>query len=88
VDDNLPDAPVQHILIDPTRPDDVYVAMDCGVFVSNTGGREWRRYGMGVPNTPAIKLALNRRVGYLYCGTHGRSAWRVPLPSAKGAPNR
>ncbi len=83
IDDNLPDAPVRHIAIDPTRPDDVYVALDCGVFVSNTGGGQWKRFGKGIPHTPVESLSLNRRTGYLSAATHGRGAWRIPLPSYK-----
>ncbi len=85
VDDNLPDAPFGHIVIDPTRPDDVYIAGDVGVYVSNSGGGNWKRYGTGLPNCPCMRLALNRRTGYLTVGTHGRSLWKVRLPDYKTA---
>jgi photosystem II stability/assembly factor-like uncharacterized protein len=88
IDDNLPDAPATHVVIDPTRPDDVYVSLDVGVFVSNSWGGHWRRYGIGLPHSPVERLDLNRRTGYLSTATHGRSAWRVPLPDYKAAPSR
>jgi len=84
VDDNLPDAPTNHLVIDPSRPDDIYVATDVGVFVSRTGGENWRRCGVGLPNSTCERLALNRRTGYLTVATHGRSIWRIQLPGASG----
>lgn len=83
VEDNLPDAPINHILVDPNRPEDVYIATEVGVFVSNSGGGNWKRYGVGLPNSVCQRLALNRRTGYLTVATHGRSCWRVPLPGMK-----
>lgn len=88
VSQGLPDAPANHIVINPARPDDVYLAMDCGVFVSNNGGTEWKRYGVGLPNTTWIRLALNARTGFLTAASHGRSMWRATLPGNRASPNK
>lgn len=86
---NLPDAPVNWILIDPKGPNnDIYVASDVGVFVATDGGvsgEQWEQLGAGLPNTAVLKLALSPSTWStreLAAATHGRGMWEIaPVPT-------
>lgn len=78
--DNLPPMPVNAIALDPHRPNRVYLATQLGVFVSDHGDGQWRRFGSGLPNVPVFSIVANARTGYVTIGTHGRGGWRIPLP--------
>lgn len=77
---DLPDMPVRMAVCHPQRPDTVFIATEIGVFVSENRGKMWRRFGRGLPNVPVFTIVANPRTGYLTAGTHGRGAWRIPLP--------
>lgn len=87
---NLPDAPVNWIMIDPNGPNnDIYVASDVGVFVATDGGvtgEQWEQVGQGLPNTAVFQLALSPSTWTgsreLAAATHGRGMWEIaPLPT-------
>ncbi|HXI03840.1 MAG TPA: hypothetical protein VNI57_11755, partial [Candidatus Saccharimonadales bacterium] len=44
---NLPDIPVNDLVIDPASPQMIYAATDIGPYVSTNGGASWRRYSGG-----------------------------------------
>ncbi|MHB8735223.1 MAG: hypothetical protein ACYC6M_07985 [Terriglobales bacterium] len=85
---NLPDAPVNTILVDPALPNNVYVGSDVGVFVATDGGsagETWQQVGAGLPGTTVFQLNFGgsgaSRV--LIAATHGRGAWTIaPLGTA------
>lgn len=89
---NLPDLPLNDVLVDPNDASVVYVASDGGVFVTQniadcelSGGQCWNILGTGLPLAPAIKLTSTLADGgFLRVGTYGRGVWQVPLLS--GAP--
>ncbi len=86
---NLPDLPLNDVLVDPNNSNVVYVASDGGVFVTQniadcelSGGQCWNILGTGLPLAPAIKLASTLADGgFLRVGTYGRGVWQVPLLS-------
>ena len=82
VSGNLPDAPLNSIVIDPENPSDVYVATDVGVFVATDGGvsgEVWQQMGTGLPSAPVIQLRLsNVGTRVLVAATMGRGAWSIP----------
>jgi hypothetical protein len=53
---NLPDAPVNDIVLDPRQPGTLYVASDVGVFATTTGGADWSVVGSGLPAVPVADL--------------------------------
>jgi hypothetical protein len=77
----LYDAPVNWIFIDPLVPNDVYVANDLGVWVTEDGGRpgsRWLPYGHGLPRTAIMQLRMTpfgQRM--LVAASHGRGAWGI-----------
>jgi len=80
---SLPNFPVNCILVDPDRPDDVYIGTDLGVFVSSNGA-DWLPFNQGMPIVIVRDLAIQRETRQLLAGTFGRGLWSSPLPGASG----
>lgn len=85
---NLPDAPVNWILVDPQIPNDVYAATDAGVFAVTDGGAAgsgevWQQLGSGLPNTAILQAQLAEPTRAVVVATHGRGAWSI---AALGSP--
>lgn len=86
---NLPDLPLNDVLVDPNNAGVVYVASDGGVFVTQNvancelnGGQCWNILGTGLPMAPTVTLAATiAGGGWLRVGTYGRGIWQVPLLS-------
>ncbi len=81
---NLPNIPVNDLVIDPDLPSTLYVATDAGVMVSTDGGATWSSLGNGLPNVVVSSLTLDRGSRILRAGTHGRSVWDILVPLAGG----
>jgi uncharacterized repeat protein (TIGR01451 family) len=81
---NLPDIPVNSVILDPSYPNTLYVGTDVGVFVTQNGGASWSSLGTGFPNVSTWQLDLNPAAAQrvLVAGTHGRGAFRLNDPSA------
>lgn len=79
ISSNLPDVPVNEMVIDPDNPNSLYLATDVGVFFSPNAGQEWMPYGKGLPNVPVFDMDIHRTERVLRAGTHGRSIWEIPL---------
>jgi hypothetical protein len=79
---NLPDTPVNFLVVNPIASNMLIAATDTGVFVTTDGGANWAKLGLGLPSTPCLHLRANATTGYLYVGTYGRGIWRMPLPTA------
>ena len=88
VDGNLPDVPVNDLVIDPDDATDntVYVATDSGVYasVNATAGSAttWTVLQAGLPNSQVLSLRLNRASRTLVAATHGRGLWNIQLPTS------
>jgi hypothetical protein len=86
VDGNLPDVPVNDIVIDPadTTGNTVFLATDSGVYASAnaTAGAAttWSVLEAGLPNVQVLSLKLRGVSRTLVAGTHGRGAWNIRLP--------
>ena len=97
IESNLPNAPVNAVVVDAQDPNTVYVGTDVGVYVTRTvgscgvaGGSSacWAPYGTGLPLAPVTTLtatpagAANQ---VLTAGTYGRGIWQIPTVTAGGA---
>jgi len=82
---NLPNIPVDDLVIDPLIANTLYAATDIGVFATNNGGITWSTYGTGLPNVAVLGLTLEPNTRKLAAATHGRSAWIIDLAPASGA---
>ncbi|MFN0112806.1 MAG: hypothetical protein ACKVZH_28435 [Blastocatellia bacterium] len=81
IDGNLPDIPVNCIIVDPTNPQRLYIGTDIGVFTSLDAGATWAVENTGFANAPVEWLSVNSVGGtaHLFAFTRGRGAWRTPL---------
>ena len=83
---NLPDIPVNSIVLDPSYPNTLYAATDIGPVVTYNGGASWSALGTGFPIVAIDQIDLDPSHGTLLAGTHGRGAWRIdnsstPVPA-------
>ncbi len=83
---NLPNIPVNDIIVDPDQAGQLFVGTDVGVFMGtlqgtapNVTGACWQPLGSGLPNSAVLSLSLNDASRTLIAGTHGRSAWALAL---------
>jgi hypothetical protein len=72
---DLPDVPVNDLLVDGDNPGTLIAATDLGVFRSDDDGATWYGFSVGLPTVASIEMTLDRDSGRLRLGTHGRSAW-------------
>ncbi|HMB68936.1 MAG TPA: FlgD immunoglobulin-like domain containing protein, partial [bacterium] len=86
VSGNLPDAPVNDVIVDPEDGDRLFVATDVGVFVTNDLGGTWTKIGVDLPLCVIVDLELHPGTRTLVAGTHGRSAFTLDLAAAVDAP--
>jgi uncharacterized repeat protein (TIGR01451 family) len=74
---NLPDAPVNSILIDPADAKTLYVGTDVGAFFTTNGGQKWFNLGSAMPKVAVWQLDYDATHGVLIAGTHGRGAYTL-----------
>jgi uncharacterized protein (TIGR03437 family) len=85
---NLPNIPVNDIVVDPDQPNVLCIATDIGVFLSSDGGMTWSTLSNGLPRVLVQGLNLHRPSRTLRAVTYGRSMWdlSVPLAGSSSAP--
>jgi hypothetical protein len=74
----FPDFPATGIARDSNG--DLYVSNDFGVMVLANGSTSWATAGTGLPMVEVAGLTIVPSSRVLYAATHGRSAWKLPLP--------
>lgn len=77
---NVPDLPINDVVIDPrSTPHAIIIATDGGVLRTLDQGRTWAVLGLGLPNVTCRSLALNEEAipPVLRVGTFGRSAFEL-----------
>ena len=77
---NLPDAPVNDILIDPDLSGHYVVATDVGVFQSFDSGSNWASLGTGLPNVVVTDFAFAPSSRTMVAATFGRGFYSIELP--------
>ncbi|MFP5206343.1 MAG: Ig-like domain repeat protein [Acidobacteriota bacterium] len=78
---NFPNLPTWSAQIDTDPSHTIYVSNDTGVWMSISPYSAWIKYGAGLPNVQFLDLELNRNLGILAAGTHGRGAWEIYTPA-------
>ena len=76
---DLPDAPVNDVIVDFHNDSTLYVGTDVGVFVTKNLGTTWTPFGTGLPVTTVHDLAYHYPTGILVAGTHGRSTFKTTI---------
>jgi photosystem II stability/assembly factor-like uncharacterized protein len=85
---DLPNTPVNALVVDPDAPNLIFVGTDVGVFYTTNGGASWTPLVNGLPRSAVLGLVLHRASNTLRASTHGRGVWDlnvsslVPLPAA------
>jgi photosystem II stability/assembly factor-like uncharacterized protein len=79
ISNNLPEAPVNVILVDPQYPGRLYIGTDVGAFFSTNTGESWAAMGAGLPTSAVSDMALHAPSRIARAFTHGRSAWDIDL---------
>jgi uncharacterized repeat protein (TIGR01451 family) len=74
---NLPDTPVNSIVLDPSFSNTLYAATDVGPLVTYDGGRHWGPMGTGFPTISIWQIDLDSQHRQIAAGTHGRGAYRL-----------
>ena len=76
---NLPNTPVNDIVVDPDLANALYIGTDIGVFQTLDGGTTWTTLGTGLPRVAVFSLTDRRESRVLYAATHGRGVWIFQL---------
>lgn len=76
---NLPNLPLDDLVVDPDLPNTLYLATDLGVMVSTDGGASWATLGSGLARTAVTSLVLHRPSRTLRAATHGRGVYDYSL---------
>jgi uncharacterized protein (TIGR03437 family) len=78
---NLPNLPVNDLVVDPDLGNALYIATDAGVMVSTNSGATWSSLGNGLPRVVVHALKMHRKSRVLRAATHGRSVWDILVPA-------
>lgn len=72
---NLPNLPVNSVVVDPSFSDTIYAGTDTGPFVTNDKGGTWAPLGEGFPLVTVWRLTLDPARRLLAAATHGRGTF-------------
>jgi len=86
ISSDLPDVPVNSVILDPSFPNTLYIGTDIGPMVTYNGGGHWAPLGSNFPNVSIWQLDLDPSHRLMAAGTHGRGAFRIvdgsnPVPA-------
>jgi len=76
---DLPELPVNDIVLDPAISDNIYIGTDAGVFFTDNGGEEWFMLSDGLPNVAVTAMKIHHPSRSLVIGTYGVSMYRLNL---------
>jgi hypothetical protein len=79
---NLPDAPVNDLVVDPQDTDRLFVGTDTGVYLTENLGGSWAKIGVGLPLCVIVDIELHDGSRTLVAGTHGRSSFTLDVDAA------
>jgi photosystem II stability/assembly factor-like uncharacterized protein len=78
---DLPNTPINAVVLRQTTPRMLIVGTDIGVFRSIDEGTSWTVFGNGLPSVPIYELKYKENAKLLLAGTHGRGAYYLDLHS-------
>jgi hypothetical protein len=86
---NLPDIPVDSVIVNPNYPQQVFAGTDFGVYFTNditAASPSWYRFDSGLPHAMIWDMQVDRGATTLSVWTRSRGAYVYPLPSSNIAP--
>ena len=82
INGNLPDFPINDVIVDPDATNTLFIATDFGAFYTNDLGVSWSPLGTDMPVIPIHDLDLHAGDRKLVAGTHGRSMYVLDISSS------
>jgi len=79
INGNLPEIPVNAIVINPLNNQNIIVGTDAGVYLTHDGGSNWENASGNMPQTPVVALRINPLTNMMYAATYGNSIYKVDL---------
>ncbi len=76
---NLPEFPVNDIVIDPDLPGRMIVGTDAGVYGTENGGTTWSWIFDGLPAVPVYVMKIHKPTRTVVVGSYGLSAYKANL---------
>jgi len=76
---DLPEVPVNDIVLDPDHTGYIYIGTDAGVFFTNNGGDSWSGLNEGIHNVPIVAMKIHNPTRKLVIGTYGLSMYSLNL---------
>ncbi len=76
---NLPELPVNDIVLDPEHPGYIYIGTDAGVFFTNNSGQNWYMLSDGLPSVAVVAMKIHNPSRTLVIGTYGVSMYKLDL---------
>ncbi|MGH7598297.1 MAG: FlgD immunoglobulin-like domain containing protein [bacterium] len=84
---DLPEAPVNEIIIDPRDSHTLFIGTDYGVYFSTNTGASWQPLGAAMPLVAVTDMDLHDGTRTLVAATYGRSAFRFDLNNLTAVAN-
>ncbi|MEL6823767.1 MAG: FlgD immunoglobulin-like domain containing protein, partial [Calditrichota bacterium] len=81
---NLPEIPLNDVLIHPGIDSTLYAASDAGVYRTLNLGLSWEAFDEGIPLVPVTDLTMHEESATLIAATFGRSMYRRQLERPTG----
>src|SRR5437762_1709708 len=82
---DLPDIPVDSIIVNPNQPQQVFAGTDWGVYYTDditVASPTWQRFENGLPHAMVWDMQIDRGSTTLSVWTRSRGAYAYPLPGA------
>lgn len=76
---NLPEFPVNDIVLDPDLPGRIIVATDAGLYGTTNGGQSWQWVWDELPAVPVYALKIHEPTRTIVAGTYGLSSYKAQL---------
>jgi photosystem II stability/assembly factor-like uncharacterized protein len=88
ISSELPEVPVNELIVDPQDSGYLYLATDAGVYFSENNGETWSPAGSGMPLLVIDDLRLHNPSRKLFAATYGRGIYALDLDILTGIKNR
>jgi hypothetical protein len=79
ISSNLPELPVNCIVLDPEQEGRIYIGTDSGIFYTYNSGENWQSFSFNLPTVPVTDLKIHNPTRTLIAGTYGVSAHSILL---------
>ena len=79
ISSNLPELPVNCIVLDPEQEGRIYIGTDSGIFYTYNSGENWQSFSFNLPTVPVTDWKIHNPTRTLIAGTYGVSAHSILL---------